>query len=85
MSEPFLLLTLFRKSIHSTSQLQLYYLSFCGMGMGLEPITMRNLHLQHIVLLCPSSRPICGLHIVRLPILLPNHLVDKVGLEPTTS
>ena len=38
MSEPFLLQTLFRKLIHSTSQLQLYYLSFVLMG-GLEPPT----------------------------------------------
>ena len=38
MSEPFLLQTLFRKLIHSTSQLQLYYLSFVLMD-GLEPST----------------------------------------------
>ena len=46
----------------------------CGYGVGFEPITMRNLLLQLIVLLSPSSRPICSFHIVHLPFLLPTHL-----------
>ena len=56
--------------------------SNCGTGVGIEPITMRNLQFQHIVLLCPSPRLIRSLRMMHLPFLLPSHLQSRWDSNP---